>query len=364
MDLDFRFGIVSDLHIALPETISTNPKRFHLVEISIPALECALERLSQLDLDFLLIPGDLTQDGEIVNHLWLKRRLAQLPFPVYVVPGNHDLIQREGTEQIIGVADFPHYYHQFGYRDRDRCYYQQEILPGVQLIGLNSQQFDREGKQQGYIDEEQLNWLEAVLARSRDDLNLVMVHHNVIEHIPDQSVHSLGRRYMIDNAAQLRSILHRYGVKLIFTGHLHIQDIAEHNGAYDITTGSLIGYPHPYRICHYHQQGDKKWLQIESGYVKSLPNWEKLPQTTRQWIGDRSSPFMLKLLTEPPLNFCPQAAQELIPYLRHFWADIAAGDALFEFTDFPPTARRYFESFSAKREGTPMLIDNHAVFFL
>jgi predicted phosphodiesterase len=364
MDLDFRFGIVSDLHIALPETIAANPQRFHLVEISIPALESALHHLEKLDLDFLLIPGDLTQDGEIVNHRWLQQRLAQLPFPVYVVPGNHDFPQLYATETTIGLADFPHYYHQFGYQDRDRCYYQQEILPGVRLIGLNSQQFDRDGRQQGYIDQEQFSWLEEVLTRSSPSLTIVMVHHNVVEHIPNQSEHSLGRRYMLDNAPQLRELLQRFGVKLVFTGHLHIQDIAESNGVYDITTGSAIGYPHPYRICHYHQQGAQKWLQIESGYVKSLPNWETLPQITRKWIGDRSSPFMLKLLTEPPLNFCPQAAQELIPQLRDFWADIAAGDALFEFTDFPPRARYYFESFSAKREGIPTLIDNHTALFL
>jgi 3',5'-cyclic AMP phosphodiesterase CpdA len=364
MDLDFRFGIVSDLHIALPETISPNPKRFHLVEISIPALESILHQLEQLNLDFLLIPGDLTQDGEIVNHRWLKKRLEKLPFPVYVIPGNHDFPQLYPRENTIGLADFPHYYHQFGYHDRDRCYYQQEILPGVQLIGLNSQQFDRDGKQQGYIDTAQLVWLEQVLANTRDRLTFVMVHHNVIEHIPHQSAHSLGRRYMLDNATEVVDLLQRYGVQLIFTGHLHIQDIAEDNGLYDITTGSTIGYPHPYRICHYHQQQDKKWLQIESRYVESLPHWEQLPQITRKWIGDRSSPFMLKLLTEPPLNFCPIAAQELVPSLREFWADIAAGDALFEFTNFPPRARHYFESFSARRDGIPTLIDNHSVLFL
>ena len=90
-DLNFKFAIVSDLHIALPHTIWDHPRRFHLVEISIPAFELVLERLSRLDLDFLLLPGDLTQHGEPDNHTWLSQRLAQLPYPTYVIPGNHDV---------------------------------------------------------------------------------------------------------------------------------------------------------------------------------------------------------------------------------------------------------------------------------
>ncbi len=102
MDLNFRFAIVSDLHIALPHTIWNHPSRFHLVEVSIPAFESVLRHLTQLDLDFLLLPGDLTQHGEPENHAWLQQRLAQLPFPVYVVPGNHDVpVWKQISNQLL-----------------------------------------------------------------------------------------------------------------------------------------------------------------------------------------------------------------------------------------------------------------------
>ena len=94
MELNFRFAVVSDLHIGLPHTIWDHPSRFHLVEVSIPALELVLEHLHQQELDFLL-------------------------------------------------------------------------LPGVQLIGLNSNQFDESGNQLGRLDEQQLVWLEQVLAQSK-----------------------------------------------------------------------------------------------------------------------------------------------------------------------------------------------------
>nr|WP_199298041.1 metallophosphoesterase [Trichocoleus sp. FACHB-40] len=109
MSLNFRFAVVSDLHIALPHTISDHPSRFHLVEVSIPALEIVLENIEKLDLDFLLLPGDLTQDGEPDNHAWLAKRLLKLPFPVFVVPGNHDVLSLVSTGQNIGLKDFPYY---------------------------------------------------------------------------------------------------------------------------------------------------------------------------------------------------------------------------------------------------------------
>jgi len=37
MSLNFRFAVVSDLHIAFPHDLESS--QFHLVEVSIPALE-------------------------------------------------------------------------------------------------------------------------------------------------------------------------------------------------------------------------------------------------------------------------------------------------------------------------------------
>jgi 3',5'-cyclic AMP phosphodiesterase CpdA len=366
MGLDFRFAVVSDPHIGLPHTIWDHPSRFHLVEVSIPALELILQHLKQQKLDFLLLPGDLTQHGEADNHAWLQKRLSQLPFPVYVVPGNHDVPNLLPDERTIGLKDFPYYYRQFGYDNPDQLYYSCEVLPGVQLIGLNSNQFDESGKQLGRLDERQLVWLEQELAQNQDKLVLVMVHHNVVEHLPGQSRHSMGQRYMLDNAPALLKILKKAGVNLVFTGHLHVQDVAYHEGIYDITTGSLVSYPHPYRILQLRTDDcGKRWLQIESHRVESVPGWENLPQFSRELMGDRSAPFMLKLLTAEPLCLPVADAEKLVPSLRYFWANIADGDPLFDFPDFFPEARRYFEAFSATTtDGKPAFIDNHTVLLL
>ncbi|NJR65207.1 MAG: metallophosphoesterase [Leptolyngbyaceae cyanobacterium CRU_2_3] len=349
MTHNFRFAIISDLHIALPHTIWRHPSRFHWVEVSIPALEVVLQELAQLDLDFLLVPGDLTQHGEPENHAWLSNRLAQFPCPVYVIPGNHDVIERSPTDQSIGLADFPIYYRKFGYADVDTPYYSREILPGVQLIGLNSNGFDVEGKQlyAGLLDATQFLWLQQTLIPLRDHLVMVMVHHNVIEHLPDQSGNALGRRYMIESSAALLRLLQAAGVRLLFTGHLHIQDVAQSQSVYEITTGSLVSYPHPYRVLRFEQddQGNQQ-LKIESRRVMAIPEQPNLQHLSREWLGDRSLPLMLQLLTQPPLNLPDALAKELVPSLRYFWADIASGDATFNFPQFPPLVEQYFKNWS------------------
>lgn len=366
MSLRFRFAIISDPHIALPHTIWDHPNRFHLVEVSIPALEVVLERLAHLDLDFLLLPGDLTQHGESENHRWLAQRLSQLPYPAYVIPGNHDIPQQLLTAGSVGLADFPAYYKKFGYDNNskhssEQPYYTCEILPGVRLIGLNSIFFDAEGAQinTGRLDEAQLAWLQMILAETKGEVVLVMVHHNVVEHLPGQASSLMGRRYMLDNAAAFLDLLHSAGVRLLFTGHLHVQDIAQDRGLYEITTGSLVSYPHPYRILEFQQNDRGQQLRIESGRVTAVPGWADLQHCSREWMGDRSFSFMLKLLTNPPLSLSIAEAEKLAPALRYFWADIANGDATFDFPQFSSELNQYFASFSATDGyGNPHCIDN------
>lgn len=359
MTLEFQFAVASDLHIALPSTAWNHPQRLHLVEVSISGLEAVLEHLTQLNLDFLLIPGDLTQHGEPENHAWLSERLAQLPFPVYVIPGNHDIPVARGNDTAIDPRNFPHYYRACGYQETQQLYYTRELLPGVRLIALNSNYFDRQGQQIGRLDRTQLKWLESVLKHAQGELVLVMIHHNVVEHLPGQAHHPLGRRYMLRNAPVLLQILQQAGVQLVFTGHLHVQDIARTQNLYDITTGSLVSYPHPYRLLRLKTTSQEQGqLEIQSTRLETVPGWPNLQQTSRELMGDRSILFMQRFLMEPPLNLSVAEAKRFAPRLRYFWAAIAEGNPHFQFPDFPQPLRTYFESFSASAKPSSALDAN------
>jgi 3',5'-cyclic AMP phosphodiesterase CpdA len=365
MNLHFRFAIASDLHVALPHTIGDRNKRFHLVEASVPALECVLDRFSERDIDFLLLAGDLTQHGEADNHAWLSKRLATVPFPVYAIPGNHDVPLPRANDRLIGFDEFPSYYRHCGYEGRDQLYYSRPVAPGVWLIGLNSNEFDDRGEQHGRLDAVQMAWLERELVRLRDEFVLVAIHHNVAEHLPGQSEHPMGQRYMLDNAPEVRQLLRQSGVSVVLTGHLHVQDIAEQDGIYDITTGSLVSYPHPYRIVEVCCDDRGCRLQVESKRVRSVPGFPDLARQSREWMGDRSYPFMIRLLTEPPLSLPRAEAEPLVSSLRYFWANISHGDATIDYPEFPPRVREFFQQFSATdANGTPAFIDNDIALFL
>jgi hypothetical protein len=158
----------------------------------------------------------------------------------------------------------------------------------------------------------------------------------------------------------------------VFTGHLHVQDIAYSDGVYDITTGSLVSYPHPYRVLEFHRDNQgKEWLQILSHRVESVPEFPDLQKSSRQWMGDRSFPFLIKLLTHSPLNLPLSQAKKLAPGLRDFWATIADGDAVLDYPDFPPEVRRYIETYGASQSnsaiatgGNSTLIDNNTTLLL
>lgn len=359
-----RFAIISDPHIALPHTIAHKPSRFHLVEISIPAFEQILRSLETQALDFLLLPGDLTQHGERDNHEWLAQRLKQLPFPAYVVPGNHDIISLAGDNCTIGQADFPQIYRDFGYTS-DRLYYHQEFASGMHLIGLNSIAFDESGEQlfSGYVDAPQLDWLSDRLEALRPDWVMVTIHHNVLEHLPGQAQHPMGRRYITQNREALIQRLRQGGVNLLFTGHLHVQDIAQDADLWEVTTGSLVSYPHPYRILTLTPQSSGPIaLQIESHRVEAVPDWPDLQATSRQWMRDRSAGFMTKFLTCPPFHLPVDKAEFYAPELQDFWADISAGDGQFDYPQLPDVVNRHLRGFGAiDATGSYRPIDNHSV---
>ncbi len=77
-----------------------------------------------------------------------------------------------------------------------------------------------------------------------------MMHHGLIEHFDGQSL--FFEDYVIENWAAVSEELARLGMKLIFTGHFHSQDIRKKitgdDFIFDIETGSSVTFPCPYRV--------------------------------------------------------------------------------------------------------------------
>jgi predicted MPP superfamily phosphohydrolase len=100
-----KIAVVSDIHYtdasllannaaagtAFQNYVARDPK---LLEYSEPIFKNIMWQLRSQDPDILLIPGDLTKDGEKIDHqkmAGLLKQLSDAHIKVYVVPGNHDI---------------------------------------------------------------------------------------------------------------------------------------------------------------------------------------------------------------------------------------------------------------------------------
>ena len=304
-----KIAVISDTHylsskIAKPsvalhnfETATgRNTKELHEV------LTHVFSKLKTYQPNILLIPGDLTNNGERDSHLDFTKKLKTLKdngTRVFVVPGNHDVNvpnakafvgdQPTPTEN-ISEKEFEELYAPYGYadakkREKSSLSYLVELNDSTWLLGIDSNRYKEHTTttiSSGRIHPKTMQWVLEILqeAKSRDFLVLGMMHHGLVEHMPYQS--TFLPNYLIDDWESNAHILADSGLKLIFTGHFHSNDITllttpNGNTIYDIETGSLAGYPFPYRLMTL----QNNTLNIETEFVDSIANNPNLMEVYR-----------------------------------------------------------------------------------
>ena len=70
---------------------------------------------------------------------------------------------------------------------------------------------------------------------------IAMMHHHLVEHIDGEA--QLLPNYIVARRNDVAQVLREGGVKVVFTGHLHITDAATQDGITDVSTGSASTYP-------------------------------------------------------------------------------------------------------------------------
>lgn len=299
-----KFIVLSDTHF-YDTSLGDSGKAFQsviaydrkLLLQSQEIMEETVRQISRETADFLIICGDLTKDGEMVNHLGMQKvlaRIAQSGLKVYVIPGNHDVangnaVRFKEHEKIpvesVSGRSFSEIYKDFGYgqalyRDMDSLSYIAEPVPGLWILALDSCRWKenepgRPSVSGGAFSSETLRWMEDVLIQAKKLRKAVigMMHHGILEHYPGNE--NYFPMYVVQDHEAISRMLMQYGVSLMFTGHFHAQDITvkdfnDLDGTlFDIETGSLITYPSPYRVVRI--QDDQRVL-IESRFIASIPS--------------------------------------------------------------------------------------------
>lgn len=285
-DLHYQSPLMTDFGEAFQNFVRNDDGK--VVEYVDSITDAFLAEAAEKQPDALILSGDLTQNGEKVNHEELAKKLRLLEsqgVPVVVIPGNHDInhpsaASFEGTEKKkadnINAEEFYSIYREFGYdeamdRDENSLSYIYQADERYWLMMLDSCQYDPENKIGGRIRKETLLWMEKWLERAREEQVMVIpvAHHNLLKEstlYPEDCT--------LENAVQVIDLLEQYGLPVYISGHLHLQRVKKHGnggpsqaeesyGIYEIVSDSMVIPP-----CQY---GELRWQEDGSVQYETCP---------------------------------------------------------------------------------------------
>lgn len=206
---------------------TTNNKDFVVESAN---FERAIKATNKLKPQAVFITGDLVHRIQDPVQIAEYKRIVGLldpAIPVYVMPGNHDLPDHFTTE------DLEKYKRDFG-----KDYYDVKTKSVYSLV-LNSQMIASGSKVQKEY-QEQYDWLQKKLKKAKKKGYkhvLVFQHHpffikNLEEKDEYFNIPIKVRQAYLD-------LFHQYGVRAVFSGHLHYNLINQYKDIQLVTTGPL-----------------------------------------------------------------------------------------------------------------------------
>ncbi len=253
---------------------------FYLKESSAINKAVFKELKEDKETELVIIPGDLSKDGEYESHKSLIKELNALKDAgkkIFVLTAGHDFnetgrgykndkfVGSKGTE----FKELYNLYYEFGYNGaisvhEETLSYITEIAENTRLLALNC---DSKRECKGLIDESLLNWTKEQLQKAKEDgaYTIAMCHYSIIPSVP---VFDLVGDAHVKNWRDVATFLADNGVELVLTGHMHIQSINEFtsekgNKLYDICTATTVGTPGKYRKIEIDENGRMKVKSIE-----------------------------------------------------------------------------------------------------
>lgn len=237
----FRFGFLTDVHIQ-PERGAVDGLKQCLASVQ------SLANRPQ----FAITGGDLIMDAldvgmERIQTQWrlFDECMKGLELPVHHTIGNHDVVGWSAKsvvkpgEQEYGKRIFAERYGEGRtYRSFDHMGWHFILLDS---IGQNPATRDYKG----WIDDEQLAWLQADLANLGRHTPIV-----IVTHIPFYSVwhqvlkgpqFHLDGKALVGNVFEFRKVFANRNVKLVLSGHGHIFERIELGGITYIQGGAVCG---------------------------------------------------------------------------------------------------------------------------
>lgn len=330
-----KFMVISDIHYFDPSlfTLPANAEfqgylaadRKLIIESS-AILKSVLASVQVEKPDFLLISGDLTKDGEKLDHQTLAtmfKVLSDKGIKVLVIPGNHDVNNAESYSFLqaaktktdnVSATDFATIYANCGYgdaieRDAGSLSYVSEPVSGVWVMGIDACHYSPVSETAGSISATTLTWVKSMIEKSKKEnkILITMMHHGLVEHFTGQS--SLFSEYVISDWQNVSSTLADLGLKVIFTGHFHAQDIVKKTSTsgfvFDVETGSTVTSPCPYRTVTLNTVSNSMKIESESitdVTYSTIPTGKTFQQYAKTYLADGMKPITYYMLSAPPYS--------------------------------------------------------------
>lgn len=253
----------------------------------------------------LLIPGDLTKDSEKASHNKVVKSLKQLHaagIKTLVIPGNHDIGGKAyaytgDTKTVVDSLKDSEWESTYSWvyesaaKDKNSHSFAAEPLDGLTVIGIDG---SNKSAGTGSLSKATLTWIleQADAARTKGNMIIAMSHWQILEHFDQQGTLESSCRFK--NADALRDSLMHHGVHVVLTGHFHVNGITTfrdttgqtNDSIIEITTGSPITYPCPYRWLTLSE--DRANLSVETATIRSLGTITDMETYSRDWMREHT----------------------------------------------------------------------------
>ena len=216
-----KLAILSDIHVT--------PGNINDVK-----LRQAVDEINALDVDAVMVTGDLTNDGNDEQLKNVKSILDKITHPQYVIPGNH-----EDTWSQSACKTFNDLW------GADRFVF---TVDNLLIIGMNCGPFMKMGD--GHIKQEDLHWLDSTLnAKLKPGMQVLSVNHYPI--LDD-----------LDNYRDYVDILKKYPVVTHQCGHYHRWRLYETDGINGLMVRALDMGNDNYGYTLLNIDLDRQWIYV------------------------------------------------------------------------------------------------------
>lgn len=206
---------------------------------------------------FVLITSDLATHGRdyVSEHEAVAAKFRKFEKEtgkqVYVINGNHD----NAKDMPVDHKKFTEIYHEFGYdealsTDEGTCSYSANLNDEYTLVALDT--CDERYRVVPNNDITRMDWaVKQIKAAKKQGKKVIMImHHNLLEHNPFQKLNE--KNYVVNTPYSFAGLLADLGVKLVFSGHTHCNNVKSYtsflgNTIYDFSMSSLGNFPAEYK---------------------------------------------------------------------------------------------------------------------